>query len=183
MDFGTSGLIRCMTDTPSRPTCHCHTDCQRCIIQDDAHDWNIEAGRMRDVYRNAAFCIAATAAADGTVGLFCQRKPNSLRPVKIELLWPEAHSELTMSSVKPPTTGIYAIGCHYFYPSWDLDATVLNRRAWVRTLKQSLLSVKSDELNLRQSSSNVDIQSYCYPRILASQLTCLSMYELSSLAR
>jgi hypothetical protein len=110
---------------------------------------------MRDVYRNAAFCIAATAAADGTVGLFRQRDPACLRPVKIDLLWPKACNELSASSITPPTTGTYAIGCHYLYPSWELDATVLNRRAWVRCPSDRLLFCTARWMDLCCSSSRM----------------------------
>jgi hypothetical protein len=46
----------------------------RCIIQDDPDDWRKEAGQMRNVYCNAVFCIAATAAIDGSTGLFVKFK-------------------------------------------------------------------------------------------------------------
>jgi hypothetical protein len=53
----------------------------RCIIQDDPKDWNRESSRMRDVYRNATFCIAATAAEHGGVGLFFDRDIQVLTPI------------------------------------------------------------------------------------------------------
>jgi hypothetical protein len=59
----------------------------RCIYQDNRKDWEIEASRMKDVYRNAAFCIAATAAKDGNHGLFYERDPRSVHPVKINMSW------------------------------------------------------------------------------------------------
>lgn len=40
-----------------------------CIIQDDASDWEREAGRMAQVYSQAYLTIAASAASDGTQGL------------------------------------------------------------------------------------------------------------------
>ncbi|KAL2676525.1 hypothetical protein Neosp_010286 [[Neocosmospora] mangrovei] len=41
-----------------------------CIVQDDAEDWDQEAVKMATYYTNAHVTLAATAAPDGTVGLF-----------------------------------------------------------------------------------------------------------------
>ncbi|TGO32263.1 hypothetical protein BHYA_0334g00100 [Botrytis hyacinthi] len=44
-----------------------------CIIQDSKLDWENEAPRMSQVYGNAFCCIAASAATDGSKGLFSPR--------------------------------------------------------------------------------------------------------------
>jgi hypothetical protein len=44
-----------------------------CIIQDSDDDWQKESGQMDLVYTNALFNIAATAAMDGSSGLFAHR--------------------------------------------------------------------------------------------------------------
>ncbi|KAF2188608.1 HET-domain-containing protein, partial [Zopfia rhizophila CBS 207.26] len=41
-----------------------------CIIQDSGEDWKRESVTMRDIYRNAAFTIVASAAWSGKEGLF-----------------------------------------------------------------------------------------------------------------
>ncbi|CAM1510902.1 Fc.00g084150.m01.CDS01 [Cosmosporella sp. VM-42] len=46
-----------------------------CIIQDFTEDWEEEAMKMAAYYTNAHVTIAATAASDGTVGLFSKRRP------------------------------------------------------------------------------------------------------------
>ncbi|CAK7207887.1 hypothetical protein SEUCBS139899_010702 [Sporothrix eucalyptigena] len=45
-----------------------------CIVQDDADDWAHEASQMASVYQHAYFTIAATAAANGGVGLFSRKR-------------------------------------------------------------------------------------------------------------
>lgn len=44
-----------------------------CIIQDDLDDWRTESLLMDQVYKNALFNIAATAASDSREGLFYSR--------------------------------------------------------------------------------------------------------------
>lgn len=41
-----------------------------CIIQDDRSDWLTQSLKMGTIYRNAKITIAATGAADGSVGCF-----------------------------------------------------------------------------------------------------------------
>jgi len=53
-----------------------------CIIQDDPHDWAVEASKMAAVYENAWLTVSADAAADSRGGLFqpiAQRKDCSTR--------------------------------------------------------------------------------------------------------
>ncbi|KAK7926606.1 heterokaryon incompatibility protein-domain-containing protein [Apiospora marii] len=45
-----------------------------CIVQDDAQDWARESAMMASIYRNAYLTLAATAANDGSEGLFKRRK-------------------------------------------------------------------------------------------------------------
>ncbi|KAK1751379.1 heterokaryon incompatibility protein-domain-containing protein [Echria macrotheca] len=63
-----------------------------CIIQDDAADWEREAARMQEVYRNAVLTISADGAVDSRVGLF---KPVSERklPRSIATCCPAAEVE------------------------------------------------------------------------------------------
>ena len=45
-----------------------------CIIQGNSRDWHSEAAKMGDVYRNAAFVIAASGAEDSSQGLFINNR-------------------------------------------------------------------------------------------------------------
>jgi hypothetical protein len=98
----------------------------RCIVQDDIEDWRRESATMRDVYSNAAFCIAATVARDGNDGLFTDRNFQSLTAIQVELGWPEdvlTESRLCQNSCW--------LRCYRIEPWWAIDSTPLNRRSWV----------------------------------------------------
>lgn len=45
-----------------------------CIIQDDAHDWEREASRMGQVYRNSYLTLSASNSADSNAGCFPRRQ-------------------------------------------------------------------------------------------------------------
>lgn len=49
-----------------------------CIVQDDSEDWLAEAGRMADIYENAALTLAAASSADSLGGLFRKSTPEVL---------------------------------------------------------------------------------------------------------
>ncbi|KAH7384576.1 heterokaryon incompatibility protein-domain-containing protein [Pyrenochaeta sp. MPI-SDFR-AT-0127] len=97
-----------------------------CIFQDNLDDWHEEAGRMHDIYSKAACCIAATAAEDSNTGLFFNRDPLSLTPIKVEATW--AH---TQSQPRFPPPGTYWCGCHWITATSAVDSAPLNQRAWV----------------------------------------------------
>lgn len=44
-----------------------------CIIQDSVADWQRESASMKQMYRNAISCLAATGAQDSTQGLYLAR--------------------------------------------------------------------------------------------------------------
>jgi len=48
-----------------------------CIIQGNGQDWHSEAAKMGEVYRNAAFVVAASGAKDSSEGLFISERPFS----------------------------------------------------------------------------------------------------------
>jgi hypothetical protein len=85
-----------------------------CIIQDATADWQAEAKRMGEIYKNTICTIAASAAANGDAGCFFTRNPQLIEPCKIE----------------NPT-------CGNFYLTnimiWDrqIEDAPLNQRAWV----------------------------------------------------
>jgi hypothetical protein len=95
-----------------------------CIIQDATADWQVEAKRMGEIYKNSICTIAASAAANGDSGCFFTRNPQLIEPCKIE----------------NPT-------CGNFYLTnimiWDrqIEDAPLNQRAWV--LQELLLSPRT----------------------------------------
>ena len=98
----------------------------RCIFQDDLRDWAAEASRMRDVYSKAEFCVAATAAKSGDVGLFFDRDIEQLTLVMVEATWSRRHD------LSPwPSPGLYLFGFHQIAPLTAIDSAPLNQRAWV----------------------------------------------------
>lgn len=58
-----------------------------CIIQDSHDDWLREAPQMGDVYRNAICNIAGTGFSDGSNGLFVNRDPRLVSPLKVHVDW------------------------------------------------------------------------------------------------
>ncbi|RDW87253.1 hypothetical protein BP5796_02947 [Coleophoma crateriformis] len=50
-----------------------------CIIQDNVDDWRRESAKMSQVYGNSSLNIAATYAKDGSIGLFVDRDPSSMK--------------------------------------------------------------------------------------------------------
>lgn len=91
-----------------------------CIIQDSKKDWEIESCSMSSVYRGCTITIAATGAANGSVGCFFG-PPNSLRCVRLE----SAANEPKRSwSITQPSE----------YITW----TALGHRAW--SVQERILS-------------------------------------------
>lgn len=90
-----------------------------CIIQDSSDDWMSESAKMGAIYQYARLTIAATGAADGTVGCFLPR-PKVADPVPLPLA---TQNGLAASSV-------YAS----LYPNEDdgnITLNPLNERAWI----------------------------------------------------
>ncbi|KAI0884554.1 HET-domain-containing protein [Annulohypoxylon maeteangense] len=56
-----------------------------CIYQDSPEDWRNEAHTMRDVYRNASFCISALSAESDEGGCFFDRDPALVTPTPVRL--------------------------------------------------------------------------------------------------
>ncbi|MCJ1318297.1 hypothetical protein MMC15_003625 [Xylographa vitiligo] len=52
-----------------------------CIVQDDQSDWANEAAKMGDIYENAMFVIAASSAADASIGI--KRLESTIYPLTI----------------------------------------------------------------------------------------------------
>jgi hypothetical protein len=57
-----------------------------CILQDSDVDWRTESAIMGEIYQNAFCTLAATAAADGSRGLFSDRDPQRVLPCLISVV-------------------------------------------------------------------------------------------------
>jgi hypothetical protein len=80
-----------------------------CIIQNDLADWSVQSTKMAAIYKSSALNLAASAGADGNVGLFFDRDERSF--------WePTLITPATIHARRPK---------HYRAPSWSwasLDA-------------------------------------------------------------
>jgi hypothetical protein len=90
-----------------------------CIFQDNLQDWGMESALMRSVYKNASLNIAASGAANSSVGLSFERNPLAFQPFRVNIdsaIW-----------VYPPD-----------WPAHEIRTSPLNMRAWV--LQERVLS-------------------------------------------
>lgn len=107
-----------------------------CIIQDSYLDWEQEASRMKDVYRNAILTIAATGAANSSAGCFFDRDIDLVKAVTISVSW-----------LGVPQ-GTYLICDGYIWQDNIVNAP-LNQRAWVvqeRLLSPRILHFGRDQI-------------------------------------
>lgn len=114
-----------------------------CIIQDSMEDWNREAPRMGDVYRNAICNLAATGFHDGQNGLFVSRNERLISPLRIDVRW----KGMSQNEQKPLS------GLYYLFDSdlWgsSVSNAPLNHRAWVvqeRILSPRIVHFGSSQL-------------------------------------
>ncbi|PMD42971.1 HET-domain-containing protein [Hyaloscypha variabilis F] len=91
-----------------------------CIIQGDKEDWNVEASRMGDVYRNAYLMVAAANAADDTQGFLKSR--------------PKIQCSMNVVAPTGQAAKVYLRPQNYKYDNKDLP---LESRGW--TLQESYL--------------------------------------------
>ena len=106
-----------------------------CIIQDDEEDWSREAKKMALVYEGAYLTIAATAAKDGTQGLFTPRTPQNLVEIPC--------------NPTDPTSGSMYIGRKDRKAEVEVFTGPLNSRAWVlqeRLFSRRTIHFASDQL-------------------------------------
>lgn len=89
---------------------------------------------MQDVYHHAIFNIAASAAPDGGVGLFYQRKPEELMRFKINVAW-----HLKYNGQYEDSSIVQSFMCARDLQAEDtIDDAPLNGRAWV--MQERMLS-------------------------------------------
>ena len=96
-----------------------------CIVQDSNSDWELEAGRMKGVYKNALTTLAATGAKNSTVGLFFDRNVDLALPVFINIAW-----------IGLPR-GVYKVYDGFLWVE-NISHAPLSKRAWA--LQERLLS-------------------------------------------
>ncbi|KAH7076693.1 heterokaryon incompatibility protein-domain-containing protein [Paraphoma chrysanthemicola] len=98
-----------------------------CIVQDNISDWAAEARCMRQIYGNAACGIAATAAVDGTAGLFFDRDPVTFMPLAVDIT--------SSHHADPMCPEFFSVGSYYFSTTRGTVQTIslapLNQRTWV----------------------------------------------------
>jgi hypothetical protein len=162
---------------------------RRCILQDDHDDWLRESAAMRDVYSNAAVCIAATAAEDGNTGLFFDRDMEVMTPVKVEFSRTIYAGHGT--SLDHPC-GSYMLQFERHYRSQVIDRAPLNDRAWVaqeRFLSRRIIHFTHDLLFWEcQESFTSETYANDHPDLFEEEFgvrslkTLLAKYASSSFA-
>lgn len=97
-----------------------------CIVQDNYAEWKIEASRMQNIYSGSRITIAATDAADSSIGCFF---PNLSKPDKASIF-------STITNTGRNMGAIVRVQPHDIRTT--AEASVLNTRGWV--LQELVLS-------------------------------------------
>jgi hypothetical protein len=125
-----------------------------CIIQRDAGDWQREASRMLDVYRNSYCTIAATGSVNGLRGLFYPRDRPVVNPVYIKASETAQKGKSTVSSSPNIDVAVSAFGTDTFLIV-DMDIwtdgvsnSPLGSRAWC--LQERVISPRVIHFGERQ---------------------------------
>jgi hypothetical protein len=118
-----------------------------CILQDPLEDWNEEAPRMVEVFRNCWCNIAATHAPDRRTGLFASRDPTKLLPIFLKTQDRNSYEPVEHLCVSSSR--------------WtdNTDNSPLNKRGWVtqeRFLSPHIIHFAAGEIFL--SASVVELQ-------------------------
>ncbi|KAK5047354.1 hypothetical protein LTR84_006877 [Exophiala bonariae] len=107
-----------------------------CILQDSVDDWRNESAIMGDIYQNAFCTLAATAAEDGSRGLFSNRDPKRVVPCVI-----------TVVPMNNPKNFLRCMDTDDWVKNVNLAP--LNSRSWVlqeRLLSPRVLHFAEDQL-------------------------------------
>ena len=68
-----------------------------CIIQDSDNDWAHESDRMRDYYKYSSGTIAATGAYNSSEGLFFDRDPALIPPLRARISWEAGEKDVAVT--------------------------------------------------------------------------------------
>lgn len=115
-----------------------------CIIQDSADDWATESSKIGEVYTHAAFTIAATAAGEGSKGLFVECHEGSQPLLALEITRKAKgrtqNYRAFFEDGPRDATGVY---CCISELDWTkyISHSVLNQRGWI--LQERLLSPRT----------------------------------------
>jgi hypothetical protein len=88
-----------------------------CIVQDDEEDWQLESAQMGKIFAMSFCNLSATAAMDGTSGLFQSRNPSIQHLVKMQLNVNGTTTSFTLWNMRDWEEGV--------------EQAPLNSRAWV----------------------------------------------------
>jgi hypothetical protein len=108
-----------------------------CIIQDSPKDWEEESDLMSLVYCNCFLNVAATAAVDGSIGLFFERDTSKIRPLKLKI---RTNLSEELQSYHVVDDRLWEAG---------VELAPLNQRAWVcqeRIISPRTLHFGSEQL-------------------------------------
>ena len=111
-----------------------------CIVQDLREDWETEASRMKDVYKNAWATIAVTRAANFTEGCFTERNVNMVRPFMVRLPYFRSHP------INNAECTYYCLDAQFWES--EVKESPLAQRAWV--VQERLLSRRVIHFGARQ---------------------------------
>ncbi|CZR60247.1 uncharacterized protein PAC_10143 [Phialocephala subalpina] len=123
-----------------------------CIIQDSVEDWQQESALMRDVYRNAAITISASASKDshgGMLNLYGYDQPDIRKWCRLKL-----HS-------KSPDLESVQLSSFYVKESFEdcVDKLPLPQRGWTlqeRLLSQRILHYGKDQIYFQCRSQHLN---------------------------
>ena len=113
-----------------------------CIFQDSVDDWMQEGANMGNIYRFGFLNIAATSATDSNGGLFFDRDPHLVQPVRISMRWP-------LYQDQEPSLLAQDFDCVPQELWGAVEGATLNTRAWVmqeRILSLRILHCHEDQL-------------------------------------
>jgi len=104
-----------------------------CIIQDDTGDWEIEASKMGDVYRNAFVTIISASTMSCHESFLGQKRDGSVALARVE------SQPNTFIRVRRIINRGYHLRCHEVWTESPIDP--IDRRAW--TLQERIMSSRS----------------------------------------
>ncbi|KAL3419068.1 heterokaryon incompatibility protein [Phlyctema vagabunda] len=153
------------------------------VEQKPPSDWELEAGRMGDVYKYGYCNIAAVRSKLNAEGLHVKRNPLIITPLM-----------LSISNGDNPTEGVGNYCFHQQFEEWfNLDTAPLNQRAWVfqeRVLSPRTLYFGSNQVSYECCGIKAseawpfsNKRNSLYDRTLKSQLSTLTTSKLDAFDR